>query len=62
MGHRGWIGLRLDIAVDWDEVAAVAYRYAAPVTLMRQLDARTVNHDEESQTSTRQHDSHVVAA
>lgn len=43
VGHRGWIGLRLDIAPDWGEVAAVvaeAYRCVAPVTLVRQLDAR----------------------
>lgn len=42
VGHRGWIGLRLDIAPDWDEVAAVvedAYRCVAPRTLVRQLDA-----------------------
>lgn len=41
VGHRGWIGLRLDVDVDWDEVAAVvedAYRVAAPKTLVRQLD------------------------
>ncbi len=40
VGHRGWIGLRLDIAPDWDEVARVleeAYRCVAPVTLVRQL-------------------------
>lgn len=43
VGHRGWIGLRLDIAPDWGEVAAVvteAYRCVAPVTLVRRLDAR----------------------
>ncbi|MGH8902486.1 MAG: MmcQ/YjbR family DNA-binding protein [Egibacteraceae bacterium] len=43
VGHRGWIGLRLDIAPDWGEVAAVvaeAYRCVAPVTLVRQLGAR----------------------
>ena len=43
VGHRGWIGLRLDTDVDWDEVEAVvrqAYRCVAPVTLVRQLDGR----------------------
>jgi hypothetical protein len=43
VGHRGWIGLRLDIAPDWAEVAAVveeAYRCVAPVTLARQLAER----------------------
>lgn len=42
VGHRGWIGLRLDVDVDWDEVAVVvedAYRCVAPKTLVRQLDA-----------------------
>ena len=42
VGHRGWIGLRLDIDPDWDEVAGVitaAYRNVAPKTLVRQLDA-----------------------
>lgn len=41
VGHRGWIGVRLDVAVDWDEVAAVvieAYRLVAPRTLVRHLD------------------------
>ena len=41
VGHRGWIGVRLDVAVDWDEVEAIvrdAYRCVAPVTLARQLD------------------------
>ncbi len=41
VGHRGWIGLRLDVEVDWGEVAAVveaSYRRVAPVTLVRRLD------------------------
>ena len=41
VGHRGWLGLRLDIAPDWDEVAGVveeAYRLVAPKTLIKQLD------------------------
>src|SRR6266545_3498883 len=24
VGHRGWLGVRLDVDVDWDEVAAIA--------------------------------------
>jgi hypothetical protein len=42
VGHRGWIGLRLDIDPDWVEVARIveeSYRCVAPVTLVRQLDA-----------------------
>lgn len=43
VGHRGWIGYRLDLGdgVDWDEVAAIveeAYRLVAPKTLVKQLD------------------------
>ena len=41
VGHRGWIGLRLDVAPDWDEVARAvveSYRCVAPATLLRQLD------------------------
>jgi hypothetical protein len=43
VGHRGWIGLRLDRDPDWDEVANLieaAYRQVAPATLVRQLDDR----------------------
>lgn len=42
VGHRGWIGVRLDVDVDWDEVAAIvtsAYRCVAPRTLVATLDA-----------------------
>ena len=42
VGHRGWIGLRLDRDPEWDEVAALvveAYRCVAPKTLVRRLDA-----------------------
>ena len=42
VGHRGWIGLRLDLDVDWDEVEQIVrdgYRIAAPKTLIKQLDA-----------------------
>ena len=41
VGGRGWIGIRLDVDVDWDEVAGIvtdAYRNVAPKTLVRQLD------------------------
>ncbi len=41
VGHRGWVGVRLDTEVDWDEVAGIvedAYRHVAPTTLVRQLD------------------------
>ncbi len=42
LGHRGWVGLRLDTAtVDWDEVAGVvveSYRLCAPRALARSID------------------------
>ena len=41
VGHRGWIGLRLDDGVDWDEVAdlvADSYRMTAPKRLAARLD------------------------
>ncbi len=42
VGHRGWLGVRLDVDVDWDEVAAIvedAYRTVAPRKLVAMLDA-----------------------
>jgi hypothetical protein len=41
VGHRGWVGVRLDGDVDWAEVAelcADAYRAIAPAGLVRLLD------------------------
>jgi predicted DNA-binding protein (MmcQ/YjbR family) len=38
VGHKGWIGIRLDAGVDWDEVAAFvrrSYKLTAPKTLAR---------------------------
>ena len=43
VGHRGWIGVRLDGVVDWDEIAEVcqdAYRAVAPKGLAERLDGR----------------------
>jgi len=40
VGHRGWIGVRLDGDVDWDELKEVvedAYRAVAPARLVKQL-------------------------
>lgn len=42
VGHRGWLGVYLDVAVDWDEVAEIvtdAYRCVAPKTLIARMDA-----------------------
>ena len=41
VGHRGWLGMRLDRNPDWAEVAAVlteAYRTVAPKKLVALLD------------------------
>ena len=43
VGGRGWLGLRLDVAVDWAEVTGVceeAYRTIAPKHLVALLDAQ----------------------
>lgn len=43
VGHRGWVGVRLDRGIDLDELAELcedAYRTVAPTTLVRQLDER----------------------
>jgi hypothetical protein len=42
VGHRGWLGVRLDVEVDWDEIAELvedAYRVVAPKRLVAELDA-----------------------
>jgi hypothetical protein len=42
VGGRGWLGVRLDRAVDWDEVAQIvadAFRCVAPAKLVAQLAA-----------------------
>jgi hypothetical protein len=42
VGGRGWLGVRLDVPVDWDEIAELvtdAYRQVAPKRLVAELDA-----------------------
>ncbi len=42
VGHRGWLGVRLDRNQDWAEIAELcedAYRVVAPRTLVARLDA-----------------------
>jgi hypothetical protein len=42
VGHRGWLGVYLDVPVDWDEVAGLvegAFRLIAPRQLVARLDA-----------------------
>lgn len=41
VGHRGWLGVWLDVSVDWAEIADLvsdAYRMVAPTRLLAQLD------------------------
>jgi hypothetical protein len=41
VGHKGWIGIRLDNAPDWDEVGRMierSYRLVAPKRLVSRLD------------------------
>lgn len=41
VGHRGWLGVRLDREIDWTEIAelcADAYRTVAPKRLLQRLD------------------------
>lgn len=43
VGPRGWIGVRLDVDVDWTEIAGIvddAYRNVAPKKLIAELDER----------------------
>lgn len=43
VGHRGWLGVYLDVDVDWDRVAEIvtdAYRHIAPRRLVAELDRR----------------------
>jgi hypothetical protein len=42
VGHRGWLGIYLDVPVDWDEIDDLvesAYRTVAPKRLVAMLDA-----------------------
>jgi hypothetical protein len=43
VGHRGWLGVYLDVEVDWTEIAEIvqdAYRMIAPKRLVAELDDR----------------------
>jgi hypothetical protein len=47
VGHRGWVGIRFDVAdVDWDEVGELvveAFRCVAPKALVAGLDSDVPN-------------------
>jgi hypothetical protein len=41
VGHRGWVGVRLDVETDWDDIADIveeSYRMTAPKRLSVRLD------------------------
>ena len=41
VGHRGWLGVYLDVPVDWEEIGDLvedAYRVVAPARLLARLD------------------------
>lgn len=43
VGGRGWLGVWLDVSVDWDEIAEIvtdAYREVAPKKLIAALESR----------------------
>lgn len=43
VGHRGWLGVYLDVPVDWAEIEEIvldAYRMVAPKRLVQQLEAQ----------------------
>jgi hypothetical protein len=43
VGHRGWLGVRLDRGVDWDEIAGIvedAWATIAPKSLLATLEPR----------------------
>lgn len=43
VGYRGWLGVRLDVPVDWNQIedlVVAAYRMVAPNKLLAELDAR----------------------
>lgn len=41
VGHRGWLGVYLDVPVDWDEIREIvrdAYRVVAPKSILALMD------------------------
>lgn len=53
VGPSGWLGVRLDVDVDWEEVAGIvedAYREVAPKKLVALLDAEADGNAREAET------------
>lgn len=54
VGHRGWLGVYLDVPVDWAEIAEIvedAYRTVAPKRLVAELDVTIGRHPSSGDTS-----------
>jgi hypothetical protein len=48
VGGRGWLGVYLDVPIDWDEIADIvedAYRVVAPKRLVAMLDEHASSDD-----------------
>ena len=46
VGGRGWLGVRLDVELDWSEIAGIceeAYRVVAPARLVALLDVNRLS-------------------
>jgi hypothetical protein len=44
VGHRGWLGVYLDVPLDWDEIARIvedAYRVVAPAKLRGRVGSKS---------------------
>lgn len=49
VGHRGWLGVRLDVPTDWDEIADLvtdAWRVVAPKRLVEAFELKVMSEDE----------------
>ena len=61
VGHRGWIGVWLDVSVDWGEIAGLvadAYRTVAPKRLLVALDTLTAGIPSASGSGSATNDEH----
>jgi hypothetical protein len=55
VGHRGWLGVWLDVPVDWEEIAGLvtdAYRIVAPKRLAALVDLSLFDSVEDAQGRT----------
>ena len=45
VGHRGWLGVRLDATIDWDELAGIAEDAFAEIAPAKLVDAARTHDD-----------------